>query len=45
MFEIETVNEVGLLDDNPILRRVSALTTNEADTKVYAIRTGADALY
>jgi hypothetical protein len=40
LFEIETANEVGLLDDDPILRRVSALTTNKADTKVYAIRTG-----
>ena len=40
LFEIETANEVGLLDNNPILRRVSALTTNEADTSVYAIRTG-----
>jgi hypothetical protein len=40
LFEIETANEVGTLDDDPILRRVSASTTNEADTKVYAIRTG-----
>jgi hypothetical protein len=40
LFEIETANEGGLLDYDPILRRVSALTTNEADTKVYAIRTG-----
>ena len=40
LFEIETANEVGMLDDNPILRRVAALTTFEADTRVYAIRTG-----
>jgi hypothetical protein len=41
LLEIETANEVGTpLDDNPILRRVAALKTNEAGTKVYAIRTG-----
>ncbi|KAI2506427.1 Reverse transcriptase (RNA-dependent DNA polymerase) [Fragilaria crotonensis] len=40
LFEIETANEVGTLDNDPILRRVAALTTYEADTKVYAIRTG-----
>ncbi len=40
LFEIETANEVGKLDDDPILRSVSALTTNRTDTKVNAIQTG-----
>ncbi len=40
MFEIETANEVGTLDDDLILRRVAALTTYDADTKEDAIRTG-----
>ena len=40
LFESETANEGGLLDDDPILRRVSTMTTNEANTKVYEIRTG-----
>ena len=40
LFEIETANKVGTLEGNPISRRVSALTTHEAETKEYAIRTG-----
>ena len=41
LFEIETTNEIGMLDDNPILRRVTALlTTTEVDTSVRAIQTG-----